>query len=96
MRVLIAISCFATAFLPALARAEQIDLNAETCKDFMQSGKESIGYTLAWLDGYYKDDNDPPIIDFDKLKDNADKLHSYCAAHRETSLGDAAEELFGK
>ncbi len=96
MRVSIAIFCLAAALPMAAGRAEQLDLNTMKCKDFLQSSKEDIGYTLAWLDGYYKDEDDPPIIDFDKLKDDAGKLSSYCEQHPDTGVGAAAEELFGK
>lgn len=39
----------AAAFLPQPAGTEK-------CKDFPVSSKETIGYTLAWLDGYYRDE----------------------------------------
>lgn len=82
--------------LPQAAAADVLDLGTVKCKDFIASSKEEISYTLAWLDGYYKDEDDPAVIDFDKLKDNATKLASYCAAHPEIGVGTAAEELFGK
>jgi acid stress chaperone HdeB len=78
------------------ATADVLDLGTVKCKDFMASNKEEIGYTLAWLDGYYKDEDDPAVIDFDKLKDNAGKLGAYCATHPDIGVGTAAEELFGK
>jgi acid stress chaperone HdeB len=78
------------------AAAEVIDLSAKTCQQFRQSGKEEIGIILAWLDGYYKDEKDPPIIDTDKFVENSKKLGEYCAANPTIGLITATEKLFGK
>jgi acid stress chaperone HdeB len=80
----------------AAARAESLDLGTVKCKDFLASSKDEISYTLAWLDGYYMDEDAAAIIDFDKLKTNAGKLAEYCVAHPDIGVGAAAEELFGK
>ena len=76
--------------------AASLDLNTVKCKAFLESSKEEVGYTLAWVDGYYKGEDEPPVIDFDKLKENAGKLADYCRQHPDSSVGAAAEELFGK
>lgn len=82
--------------LPQYAAAEILDLGAVKCKDFVALGKDQIAATIAWLDGYYKDEDDPAIVDFDRLKDNAVKLGDYCAKNPEAAVGNAAEDLFGK
>jgi acid stress chaperone HdeB len=96
MRVSVIVFALAAALSPSLASADQLDLNTVKCKDFLQSSKENIGYTLAWLDGYYKNEDDPAVINFDKLKENAGKLGAYCAANPDIGVGTAAEQLFGK
>jgi acid stress chaperone HdeB len=70
-------------------------LNTVKCQEWLDSGKDNIGYTMAWLDGFYQDEDAAPIINFDKLKENAGKLADYCAANPTVGLGTAAEELFG-
>jgi acid stress chaperone HdeB len=82
--------------LASPAAAEQIDLSTITCKKFVESNKEEIGYILAWLDAYYKDENDPPIIDTDKLVANSKKLGEYCGANPTIGLITATDKLFGK
>jgi len=77
------------------ALAEQIDLSTWTCKKFQAADKEEIGIILAWLDAYYKDEDDPPIIDTDKFVANAKKLGEYCSAHPELGLITATDKLFG-
>ena len=41
--------------------AGPIDLSAQTCKQFQASSPDEIKIILAWLDGYYKDEKDPPV-----------------------------------
>ncbi|HUD85907.1 MAG TPA: HdeA/HdeB family chaperone [Xanthobacteraceae bacterium] len=78
------------------AMAEDIDLTAWTCKQFMSASKEDVGVILAWLDGYYKEEDDPPVIDTAELVANAKKLGEYCAAHPNDALIDASDKLFQK
>jgi acid stress chaperone HdeB len=77
------------------ARAEKIDFSTTTCKQFLEMKKNEIGLILAWLDGYYRDEDDPPIFDTDKFEDNAKKLAGYCAANPSVGLITAADKLFG-
>jgi acid stress chaperone HdeB len=85
-----------TAGLISAASAEVIDLSTKTCKQFQADSKEEVGIILAWLDGYYKDEKDPPIIDTDKFVANAKKLGAYCSANPTIGLITATDELFGK
>jgi acid stress chaperone HdeB len=77
-------------------QAQVIDLSTIKCKEFVASGKEEIGIMLAWLNAYYKDEDDPPIIDFGKLTSDAQKLGAYCGSNPEVGLITAADTLFNK
>jgi acid stress chaperone HdeB len=78
------------------AAAGDIDLSAWTCKQFMSASKEDVGVILAWLDGYYKEEDAPPVINTEEFVANAHKLGEYCTAHPDTDLIDAADKLFQK
>jgi acid stress chaperone HdeB len=78
------------------AAAEDIDLAAWSCNKFMNASKDDVGIILAWLDGYYKEENEPPLIDTDELVAKAKKLGEYCAAHPESNLIEATDKLFQK
>lgn len=78
------------------ARAEVIDLSTTKCGQFINSDKEEIKTTLTWLDAYYLGEDDPPVIDTDKLVANSKKLGDYCAANPKIGLITAADKLFGK
>ena len=78
----------------APAKANEIDLSAWTCKQFQSASKDQVTLILAWLDGYYRAEDDPPVIDTDQLGGNAKKLGDYRAAHPDTKLITAADTLF--
>ena len=94
MRTLIALS-LAMAFC-STASAEVIDLSAATCKQFRNSTAEDARVILNWLDGYYKRENDLPVIDTVRFSSNAQALDEYCAAHPGTALFTATANLFQK
>ena len=75
--------------------AAPIDLSAQTCKQFQASSPDEIKIILAWLDGYYKDEKDPPVIDTDKFVSIAKKLGEYCSANPTIGLITATDKLFG-
>jgi acid stress chaperone HdeB len=75
------------------ALAEDIDLSTWTCKKFVTADKETIGIILTWLDGYYKDEDDPPVIETGKFVENAKKLAGYCGEHPDNGLITAADKV---
>jgi acid stress chaperone HdeB len=78
------------------ASANIIDLSTWTCAKFRAADRDDIGIILAWLDGYYRKENDPAVIDTDKFVANAKKLGQYCAANPDVGLITATDKLFGK
>jgi acid stress chaperone HdeB len=78
------------------AQSATIDLSTWTCKKFQAADKDDIGIILAWMDGYYRDEDDPPVIDTEKFVANAKKLGEYCSAHPDVGIVTAADELFAK
>ena len=89
---------FALPFMLALtapASAQKLDLEKVKCSEWLKAPPEVIGMTLAWIDGYYMDQDADPVIDFDKLTRNSKKLAEACAKAPDKTLGDVAEDLFG-
>ena len=96
MRTLAAIFAAAIVGCAMPAVADDIDLSAWTCHQFQSASKDDIGVILAWLDGYYKDEDDPPVINTTQFVANAKKLGQYCAAHPDIGLITATDKLFQK
>jgi acid stress chaperone HdeB len=78
------------------AYAEKWDLSTVNCQAFLGFDKDTTNIVLAWLDAYYKGDNDPAVIDTDKYLANAKKLGDYCRKNPTIGLITATDELFGK
>lgn len=78
------------------AFADDIDLSTWTCHQFQSASKEDVGVILAWLDGYYKNEDDPPVIATGQFVGNAKKLGEYCSAHPDEGLITATDKLFQK
>jgi acid stress chaperone HdeB len=77
------------------ARAEMIDFSKITCKQFFDTHKGDVSVILAWLEGYSREENDPPIFDTNEFAAAAKKFSTYCAAHPAATLSAAADEIFG-
>jgi acid stress chaperone HdeB len=84
------------AFGTAPARADDIDLSTWTCRQFQAASRDDTSVILAWLDGYYKDEDDPPVINTTQFVANAKKLGEYCSAHPDIGLITATDKLFQK
>jgi acid stress chaperone HdeB len=74
------------------AHAQKLNLSTVTCKQFIESKPETINLILMWIAGFYADEDDPPVVDFDEMKSNAEKLGAYCAKNPTKRLIAAVEE----
>ena len=81
--------------LPALAQKQQFDLSTLTCKQFLEYNRDNMSLMLMWLDGYYSEDDAPPIVDFDKMAENSKKLGEYCGKNPGHSVITAADKVMG-
>lgn len=80
----------------APAAAQVVDLSTIKCKEFFEGSQERISYVVMWLDGYYQSEDDPAVVDFDKMKKNVESLAVYCAKNPTHGLITAAEDVMGK
>ena len=78
------------------ANAVVLDLSTMSCKQFLESGDDSIKMVLTWMDGWYKGDSDEAIIDTDVFVENAKKFGPYCGKNPTVSIVNAAEAILGK
>jgi acid stress chaperone HdeB len=87
--ILVALSLVAA----APASAQRLDLSKVTCKEFLESGERTMGMILMWLTGFFTDEDETPIVDFDKLKSDAGKMTDFCRKNPTTKLMTAAEDI---
>ena len=57
---------------------------------------DEVKLILTWLDAYYRDEKDPPVIDTELFVANAKKLGEYCTANPTIGLITATDKLFQK
>ena len=94
MRIFAAMVAAAALAFGGQASAENIDLSAWTCRQFQNANKSEVYIIMAWLDGYYKQEDDPPVVDTDEFADTTKKLADYCAAHPDAAFITATDLLF--
>ena len=76
------------------AHAQKIDLSRTSCKEMLESGKEGLIIIWSWLYGYYSDQDADPVIDFDKLTSQGQRLAAYCKDNPNTDVITAAERIY--
>ncbi len=96
MRVVFAVLIAVVLLLPDPAAAQVVDLSTIKCKEFLDSGKETISYIMMWLDGYFAAEDDPAVVDFDQMKHKGERLGAYCVQNPTHGLLTAAEEVMEK
>ena len=79
--------------LIANASADDLDMSKIKCKDFISAPKDKIAIVLAWLEGYYTKENDPPIIYSEKMMKDAKNLSDYCNDHGDDDIVHAADRV---
>jgi acid stress chaperone HdeB len=77
------------------AFAQIVDMRTVTCNDFIGFKRESAFAIVMWLDAYYQDEDDPPIIGFEKIRKKAARLTVYCNQNPTHSLTTGAERFMG-
>jgi ABC-type glycerol-3-phosphate transport system substrate-binding protein len=78
------------------AEAQQVELSKLRCREFIDLPKETIANITLWLDGYYTDEEDPAVVDFDKIKIKVEKLVAHCSQNPKTRVMTAAEDVIVK
>jgi acid stress chaperone HdeB len=98
MKEFLTVVALASSFAAGAACAQEgkLDLAALTCEKLFEMKREQINIVLGWLQGYYLEEDGPPIVNMDKLSADALKLSGYCAAKPQEDVISAAEALFGK
>jgi acid stress chaperone HdeB len=86
----------ASAVVSAPARAEVLDLSTLRCRDFVAISKDKLPLIMMWIEGYHTEEDEPAVIDFNKVKDNTEKLLTYCQSHPVLRLLIAAERSIWK
>jgi hypothetical protein len=103
MAFLIGIAALSIGTLLSLTQAEEpkqdhkaIHLAEVTCRTFTELTQQEQGIIMAWLQGYYLPEQEPAVIDVEKLLSDRAKLTEHCINEPEDDLITAAEAVMKK
>jgi hypothetical protein len=82
MLLIIATTMWARSRRGAEAAVRSFDRHLQAVFEY---NKDNMSLMLMWLDGYYSEDDAPPIVDFDKMMENSKKLGEYCGKNPATA-----------
>lgn len=93
MKLLTTLALIAAMTTAAWGSEQKIDLSAMTCSDFMQSDQAKSTLILAWFMGFYGEEEDPQVIDLDKLKQVRIQFTTFCKQQPNFRMTVAAEGI---
>jgi acid stress chaperone HdeB len=91
LRTIIALT--AAVIAPTAVNSQQIDVSSMTCQQFVQSDDTRTNLIVAWLLGYYTDEQDPQVIDLSSLNKTRDRFVNFCKQQPNFKMTAAAEGL---
>ena len=70
---------------------DSIDMNELTCATFTGYDDKNKATIMMWLEGYYTEEDEPAVIDFNEMAGHMAKLLLYCQENPNTSVLDGSE-----
>ena len=95
MRMILGVALAIALMTVGSASAQIVNMNTVTCNDFIGFKRDTAFAIVMWLDAYYRDEDDPPIIEFEKMRHKAARLTVSCSQNPTHSLTTAAERIMG-
>ena len=77
---------------PATAQVN-LDMNQITCGDWLGYDRDSREFVGYWMSGYYSATRNDNVLDFRRLRQNSEKVSSYCKKHKSEPLPKAINRL---
>jgi hypothetical protein len=93
MKLLTTLALMALMTTAAWGTEQKIDLSAMTCGDFMKSDQAKSTLILAWFLGFYGEEEDPQVIDLDKLEHARTQFTAFCTQQPSFRMTVAAEGI---
>jgi hypothetical protein len=82
---------FTLAALPA--RAVGVDMNTQTCRDWLDADEDTQEQIIAWLRGYLAGRSSFTVYDAAHGRADAQRLRGYCQGHLDIGVISAASQL---
>jgi hypothetical protein len=75
------LALFALLALAAPAHAAEIDMNTQTCQDWLDASEDEQDLMSAWLRGYASGRTSSGLYDVSGSRADSARLKSYCQKH---------------
>jgi len=75
------------------AKAAEIDMNIQTCQDWLDAGEDEQDLMTAWLRGYVAGRASSGLYDLSATRADSARLKGYCQHHLTNGLLSAAGQL---
>lgn len=86
----IALICGLLVAFASLGKAVPIDMNTQTCQDWLDAGEDEQEQMAAWLRGYNAGRSTGAVFDVARIRADTGALKRYCQNHLTTGLVSAA------
>lgn len=78
------------------AVAQDIDLASTKCANFLKMSEPNASGLVTWFQGYYTYEDDPVVMDYEKLKAKEAQIKEYCLDHGDSDLVSASAIFMDK
>ena len=96
LRLLLTSTVFLFAQMPTMQAQESLDLAKITCEQFQMRKLNTPPRDIVLvLTGYFHGKRNDTIIEFQAIKKHEEQVNSYCNAHLDMTLIDAAKNALG-
>jgi acid stress chaperone HdeB len=93
-RLLLTSTLFLFTQIPTMQAQETLDLAKITCDEVVGEKLATPSHDIVmWLSGYYHGKHNNTIVLRQTLKQNEEKVYSYCSRHPDTTVMDAVESM---
>jgi hypothetical protein len=77
---------------PAFAADNTLDVRELTCDQFTKYNDDNKGLIMMWLEGYYTEEDEDPVIDFGKMAKHLANLLIACQADPSQKVLDLTDD----
>ena len=75
------------------AQAAEMDMNTQTCQDWIDAGEDEQDLMSAWLKGYQAGRASSGLYDLGAVRSDVARLKAYCQQHLATGLLSASGSM---
>jgi hypothetical protein len=94
LRLLLTSALFVLTQISAPQAQETLDFAKITCDQFVGDKLTPTNRDIVnWLSGYYHGKHSGTIVEPQTLKQNEEKIYSYCSHHTDTTVMDAVDNM---